>query len=93
MRATLFTAASNVFFKEENNMRDRVKQVLTENYPEIDFESSTELVDDGILDSLTMVGIISALSMEFGVVLPYEDIVPENFNSIDAMVELIEKFM
>ncbi len=74
-------------------MRDRVKQVLTENYPEIDFESSTELVDDGILDSLTMVGIISALSMEFGVVLPYEDIVPENFNSIDAMVELIEKFM
>lgn len=74
-------------------MRDRVKQILTENYPEIDFESSTELVDDGILDSLTMVGIISALSMEFGVVLPYEDIVPENFNSIDAMVELIEKFM
>ena len=74
-------------------MKDRVKQVLTENYPEIDFESSTELVDDGILDSLTMVGIISALSMEFGVVLPYEDIVPENFNSIDAMVELIEKFM
>ena len=66
---------------------------MTENYPEIDFESSTELVDDGILDSLTMVGIISALSMEFGVVLPYEDIVPENFNSIDAMVELIEKFM
>ena len=74
-------------------MREKVKQVLTENYPEIDFESSTELVDDGILDSLTMVGIISALSMEFGVVLPYEDIVPENFNSIDSMVELLEKFM
>ncbi|MDE7297559.1 MAG: acyl carrier protein [Lachnospiraceae bacterium] len=74
-------------------MREKVKQVLTENYPEIDFESSTELVDDGILDSLTMVGIISALSMEFGVVLPYEDIVPENFNSIDAMVELLERFM
>ena len=74
-------------------MREKVKQVLTENYPEIDFESSAELVDDGILDSLTMVGIIAALSMEFGVVLPYEDIVPENFNSIDAMVELLEKFM
>lgn len=74
-------------------MREKVKNVLVENYPEIDFESSTELVDDGILDSLTMVGIISALSMEFGVTLPYEDIVPENFNSIDAMVELLEKFM
>ena len=74
-------------------MRDRVKQVLNDNYPEIDFESSNELVDDGILDSLTMVGIISALSMEFNVVLPYEDILPENFNSIDAMVELLEKFV
>ena len=59
-------------------MRDKVKQVLADNYPEIDFESSNELVDDGILDSLTMVGIISALSMEFNVVLPYEDILPEN---------------
>lgn len=74
-------------------MRDKVKQVLADNYPEIDFESSTELVDDGILDSLTMVGIISALSMEFNIVLPYEDILPENFNSIDAMVELLEKYV
>ncbi len=67
--------------------------MLADNYPEIDFESSNELVDDGILDSLTMVGIISALSMEFNVVLPYEDILPENFNSIDAMVELLEKYV
>ena len=35
----------------------------------------------------------SALSMEFNVVLPYEDILPENFNSIDAMVELLEKYV
>ena len=50
-------------------------------------------MDDGILDSLTIVGIISALSMEFGVELPYEDIIPENFNSVDAMAELIEKYL
>lgn len=74
-------------------MREKVKEVLKANYPEIDFEASTELVDDGILDSLTLVGIISALSMEFGIMLPYEDIVPENFNSIDTMTELVQKFM
>ncbi len=74
-------------------MREKVKTVLETNYPEIDFESSTELVDDGILDSMTLVGIISALSMEFGVMIPYEDIVPESFNSIDAMAELVEKYM
>lgn len=73
-------------------MREKVKSILEENYPEIDFEGSEELVDDGILDSLTIVGIISALSMEFGITLPYEDIIPENFNSIDAMAKLIEKY-
>ncbi len=74
-------------------MREKLKELLKTNYPEIDFEASTELVDDGILDSLTLVGIISTISMEFGVMLPYEDIVPENFNSLDSMAELIEKYM
>lgn len=73
-------------------MRERVMALLAENYPDIDFECSEELVDDGILDSLTIVGIISDLSMEFGVVIPYEDIVPENFNSVDAMAALIQKY-
>ena len=31
--------------------------------------------------------------MEFAVELPYEDIIPENFNSVDAMAELIEKYI
>ncbi|MDO4523624.1 MAG: phosphopantetheine-binding protein, partial [Eubacteriales bacterium] len=73
-------------------MREQILKMLEENFPEIDFECSEELVDDGILDSMTLVGIISALSMEFGIEFPYDEIVPENFNSIDSMVELVEKF-
>ena len=74
-------------------MKEKILAILQENYPEIDFESSDELVDDGTLDSLTIVGIISALSSEFNVELPYEEIIPENFNSVDAMAALIEKYM
>lgn len=74
-------------------MRERLLAVLNENYPEIDFLASEELVDDGILDSLTMVGIISAISMEFGIMLPYEEIVPENFNSIDSMVSMLKNYV
>ncbi|MCI8992674.1 MAG: acyl carrier protein [Eubacterium sp.] len=74
-------------------MREKVIDVLTANYPEIDFESSTELVDDGILDSMTLVGIISTLSMEFGIMIPYEDIIPENFNSVDAMAALVQNYV
>ena len=48
-------------------MKEKILDILAENYPEIDFESSDELVDDGTLDSLTVVGIISVLSAEFDV--------------------------
>ena len=51
-------------------MRDKVLEVLEGEFPEIDFLSSDELVDDGILDSLTLTGIIAALTMEFGITIP-----------------------
>lgn len=74
-------------------MKEKLLEVLKREYPEIDFTVDADLVDDGILDSLTIVGVISAISMEFGVVLPYEEIIPENFNSVDAMAVMIEKYI
>ena len=72
-------------------MRDEVLKVLVDEYPNIDFESSDVLVDNGILDSLTITGIIAALSMEFGVTIPYEEITEDNFNSLDAMAAMVER--
>ncbi len=72
-------------------MRDELLKLLSEEYPEIDFEASEELVDDGILDSLVIVGVISTITMEYGITIPYEDIIPENFNSLDAMAALVSR--
>ena len=72
-------------------MRDKIKELLTANYPDIDFESSTELVDSGMLSSFIVVNIISLFTVEFGVTIPYEEIIPENFNSLEAMASLVEK--
>lgn len=72
-------------------MRDELLQLLSTENPEIDFTASDELVDDGVLDSLTIVSLIGTLSMEYGIDIPYEEIVPENFNSIDAMAAMVER--
>ena len=72
-------------------MREELLQLLSSENPEIDFAASDELVDDGILDSLTIVSLIGTLSMEYGIDIPYEEIVPENFNSIDAMAAMIQR--
>ena len=72
-------------------MEEKILDLLSEVFPEIDFTSSEELVDDGILDSLTISGIIMALSTEFGITVPYEEIVEENFNSIRGLADMVER--
>lgn len=72
-------------------MEEKILALLSEEYPEIDFTASEELVDDGILDSLTITGIIAALTMEFGITIPYEEIVEENFNSIAGLARMVER--
>ena len=72
-------------------MKEKMLAVLEEEYPNIDFTASDKLVDDGIIDSLTITGIISLLTLEFGVSIPYEEIVEKNFNSIDGLVAMVER--
>ncbi|MBQ6206997.1 MAG: acyl carrier protein, partial [Oscillospiraceae bacterium] len=73
-------------------MEEKVLKLLTEELPEIDFtDADAELVSDGILDSLSITAIIAALTLEFGIVIPYEDITEENFNSVKAMAAMVER--
>lgn len=74
-------------------MEEKVLKLLQEEYPEIDFMASEKLVDDGILDSITLTGIITVLSMEFGITIPYEEIIEKNFNSVASMASMVENLM
>lgn len=64
--------------------------ILTDVCPEVDFENETELIDDGLLESLDIVSIVTGMMDEFDVEINVDDLLPENFNSVDAMIELIE---
>ena len=72
-------------------MNETILKLLTEEFPEVDFSASDTLVDDGILDSLTITGIIATLSREFGITIPYEEIIEENFNSIEGLARMVER--
>ncbi|MDD4200806.1 MAG: phosphopantetheine-binding protein [Eubacteriales bacterium] len=71
-------------------MRETVLEILTEIRGDIDFDNETKLIDDSILASLDIVAIVSEFNDEFDVEISVEDLVPENFNSLDAMIKLIE---
>ena len=70
---------------------DKLLDILRTTCPGVDFEKETALVDNGIIDSLDMVTIVSEIVGTFGVNLGVEDLQPENFNSAAAIMALIEK--
>ena len=59
--------------------------------PDVDFETETELIDDGILDSMDVVSIISEIDDVFNVQIRITELDPDNFNSAKAMWDLIQK--
>ena len=72
-------------------MKERILQLLSETLPQIDFTASDRLIDDGILDSLSIMAIVSELSLEFDVEFDLDLLQPENLNSIDAIVETVKQ--
>ncbi len=69
---------------------EELLEILTDLHPDVDFESESHLIDDGILDSLDIVSLISEISETFDVAITAKDIVPENFNSAQALWALIQ---
>lgn len=70
---------------------DELLEILNEIKPGVDFEKETALVDDGILDSLAIIRLVSEIDDEFDIEIGVTDLVPENFNSAKAIMALIEK--
>ena len=60
---------------------------------DVDFEHCTTLIDDGILESLDIVTVIAELSDAFDITSPARDIVPENFNSAEAMLNMVNRLL
>ncbi|MBR4150048.1 MAG: acyl carrier protein [Firmicutes bacterium] len=72
-------------------MKDKLLQILEEDCPGVDFAEETALVDDGVIESLDMVTIVADIMDAFGITITVDDLLPENFNTVDAMLDLIER--
>jgi acyl carrier protein len=70
---------------------EKLLDILGQIRSDIDYESEKALVDDGILDSFDIVSIVSELSMEYDIDISIDDMTAENFNSAEAMFEMISR--
>ena len=71
-------------------MRERILEILSETRSDVDFENETLLIDDGILDSFDIIQIVSDLNEEFDIDITADELEPENFNSLDAIIALVQ---
>lgn len=70
-------------------IKETVIRILSDLHPDVDFTTNETLVDDGVLDSLDIVSLISEIAAELDITIPPEEIIPENFNSASALAELL----
>ncbi|MCR4798821.1 MAG: acyl carrier protein [Lachnospiraceae bacterium] len=73
--------------------RKEVLEILEELHPDIDFETEKRLIDDKVLDSFDVVTLVTELGSAFDIEITAADMVPENFNSLDAMTEMVENLL
>lgn len=72
-------------------MREQIIRILSELRPEFDFTKEVDFIEAGMLDSFDLVSLVDSIEQEVGVAISGMDIVPENFNSVDAIISTIER--
>ena len=72
-------------------MEKEILALLKDLQPTFDFEEDADFIEEGYLDSFDVVTLVVDLEDKFSVLISALDILPENFASIKAMCQLIEK--
>ena len=70
---------------------ETIISILEDLKPGVDYRTETGLVQQRILDSLTIIALVSDLEDEFDIAVPAVEIVPENFDSAAAIAHLVER--
>ena len=70
---------------------ETIVSLLEELKSGVDFTSRTDLVDSRVLDSLTILALVSDLEDAFDITIPAVEIVPANFNSLEGMWNMVQR--
>lgn len=72
-------------------MEQEIIKILKEIRPEFDFTQDMNFIKEGILDSFDVVSLVTSLDEYFCISIDGMDIVPENFATVDSIMNLLIK--
>lgn len=70
---------------------EELLEILQDIDPDVDYETEDNLIDGKVLDSFSIIRLIASICDEFDIEISPKYLVPENFNSAQAMWDLIQK--
>lgn len=74
-------------------MKQTLMEILDEIRPDLDFTVEDKLVTDGVLESFDIVTLVSRISEEFEVEIRPKYLVSENFDSVEALLDMLEELL
>lgn len=75
-------------------IRKRLREFVAKNFYLADpgsFDDRSSFLDRGIIDSTGVLELVSFVEGEYGLAVADEDIVPTNFDSIDALAAFVAR--
>lgn len=72
---------------------ERLLKVLEDVREDVDFKTCTTLIEDEVLDSFDVIQIVTALDDEYDIEIPASEIIPENFNSVEAILKMVNRLL
>ena len=68
---------------------EQLLAILEDIQPDIDYTACEGLIDDHLLDSLSIISLVAELEDAFAI--PAVEVIPSNFNSAQAMWSMIQR--
>lgn len=72
---------------------EELLEILNDINPDIDYATEKNLIDGRVLDSFSIITLIGELCDHFDIEISPKYMVNENFNSVEAMWEMIQRIM
>lgn len=69
---------------------EKILQILKSLHPEYDYETSTNYLDDGLLDSFDIIALVTELEDNYNIDIDPIEIIPDNFESLDKIKSFME---
>ena len=70
---------------------ERLLEIMEDIQPDVDFKTRMDLIDAHLLSSLSILSLIAELEDEFDITVPAVEVIPANFNSMQAMWDMIRR--